>query len=190
MKIRLDEKVINDGPMNLEPDFVRRIALNIRKGAKFSIEQEGSQIWTYMQPNYAFWGQNYLYSSKWHKLKNVLLFPGPSSETNEDSGTLTATPSTSSKRYVKRKDLVYCPVDNSAKFLRRKRLSPVLSSICGEKTFLYKQEVVTAVLSYIKKHKLQKGKLEIICDEKLELLTKKKKVTLLDVMARLDKNMS
>ena len=46
MKIRLDEKVINDGPMNLEPDFVRRIALNIRKGAKFSIEQEGSQIWT------------------------------------------------------------------------------------------------------------------------------------------------
>ena len=120
----------------------------------------------------------------------MLLFPGPSSETNEDSGTLTATPSTSSKKFVKRKDLVYCPVDNSAKFLRRKRLSPVLSSICGEKTFLYEQEVVTAVLSYIKKHKLQKGKLEIICDEKLELLTKKKKVTLLDVMARLDKNMS
>ena len=126
-----------------------------------------------------------------HRLiKDILLFPGPNSETNEDSGTLTATPSTSSKKYVKRKDLVYCPVDNSAKFLRRKRLSPVLSSICGEKTFLYKQEVVTAVLSYIKKHKLQKGKLEIICDEKLELLTKKKKVTLLDVMARLDKNMS
>ena len=48
IKIKLDEKVINDGPMNLEPDFVRRIALNIRKGAKFSIEQEGSQIWTYI----------------------------------------------------------------------------------------------------------------------------------------------
>ena len=133
------------------------------------------------------------YLFKWRRYSKkiyVLLFPGPNSKTNEDSGTLTATPSTSSKKFVKRKDLVYCPVDNSAKFLRRKRLSPVLSSICGEKTFLYKQEVVTAVLSYIKKHKLQKGKLEIICDEKLELLTKKKKVTLLDVMARLDKNMS
>jgi hypothetical protein len=44
IKLELDEKVINDGPVNLEPDFVRRIALKIRKGAKFSIEQEGSQI--------------------------------------------------------------------------------------------------------------------------------------------------
>ena len=44
IKLELDEKVINDGTVNLEPDFVRRIALNIRKGAKFSIEQEGSQI--------------------------------------------------------------------------------------------------------------------------------------------------
>merc|ERR1719219_428682 len=94
-----------------------------------------------------------------------------------------------SKRYVRSKDLSYCPVNSSAKFVRRNKLSPVLKEICEGKSFLHKPEVVTAILSYIKKHKLQKEDSEIMCDDNLKQLTKKEKASLLDVMACLDENM-
>ena len=34
--------VVNDGEGNLDPEFVRRIALNIRSGAKIAIEHKGN----------------------------------------------------------------------------------------------------------------------------------------------------
>ena len=112
------------------------------------------------------------------------------SQSTEGSRSQPTTPCKRSKRFVRSKELSYCPVNSSAKFLRRNKLSPVLTEICDGKSSLYKPEVITAILSYIKKNKLQKEDSEIICDEKLKQLTKKEKTTLLDVMACLDENMS
>ena len=36
--------VVNDGQGNLDPEFVRRIALNIRSGAKIAIEHKGNPL--------------------------------------------------------------------------------------------------------------------------------------------------
>ena len=118
-------------------------------------------------------------------------FPDSNSETesNDHSKSTNEIQKTYSKKVVKKTDFSYCPVDKSGRFTERKELSPELALICG-KSHLYKQEVVQAVLSYIKKHKLQNVKSEIVCDENLEALTKKKIVTYLEVIACLDENMS
>ena len=112
------------------------------------------------------------------------------SQSIEGSRSRPTTPCKPLKRFVRSKELSYCPVNSSAKFLRRNNLSPVLTEICEGKSSLHKPEVITAILSYIKKNKLQKEDSEIICDDKLKLLTQKEKTTLLDVMTCLDENMS
>ena len=117
------------------------------------------------------------------------MIPGTNSKTKQDANPEKGNQIQTSKRFVKRKDLDYCPVDNSAKFLRRQRLPSVLSQICGGKSFSYKQEVIYDILDYIQKNKLQKGQV-VICDEKLKMLTKKKTVKLLEIMNRVDKIMS
>ena len=82
----------------------------------------------------------------------------------------------------------YCPV-KSGRFINRNKLSPALKSICG-KSHLYKQQVVQAILLYIKEKKLQNSESIIVCDPKLRQLTTKKKVHLLEVHACIDENLS
>ena len=46
--------VVNDGEGNLDPEFVRRIAMNIRAGAKIAIEHKGNTFLKIMLKTYTF----------------------------------------------------------------------------------------------------------------------------------------
>ena len=73
-----------------------------------------------------------------------------------------------------------------------KKLSTALSSVCGGRKQMVRQEAVRAIWIYIKKHKLQdpNQRTIIVCDEKLKAVTKKKRVTCSEVLTCLGQHMT